>query len=111
LNEGYGEVNKGTVQIELTGQQFAEIKEKVEHMSIGIKTISEGLNKVQQSSQSMSENIEHIAAVSEETAAGSEEISTAVLQQNQSLDNISVSAKTLTSMVERMNNLIKKFEL
>lgn len=111
LNEGYGEVNKGTVQIELTGQQFADIKEKVEHMSIGIKTISESFNKVQQSSQSMSENIEHIAAVSEETAAGSEEISAAVLQQNQSLDNISVSAKMLTSMVERMNNLIKKFEL
>jgi methyl-accepting chemotaxis protein len=111
LNEGYGEVNKGTVQIELTGQQFADIKEKVEHMSFGVKTISESLNKVQQSSQSMSENIEHIAAVSEETAAGSEEISAAVLQQNQSLDNISVSAKMLTSMVERMNNLIKKFEL
>ncbi|MGG7619191.1 methyl-accepting chemotaxis protein [Bacillus coreaensis] len=111
LNEGYGEVNKGTVQIELTGQQFADIKEKVEHMSISIKNISESFNKVQQSSQSMSENIEHIAAVSEETAAGSEEISAAVLQQNQSLDNISVSAKMLTSMVERMNNLIKKFEL
>jgi methyl-accepting chemotaxis protein len=111
LNEGYGEVNKGTEQIELTGQQFADIKEKVEHMSIGITKISESFNKVQQSSQSMSENIEHIAAVSEETAAGSEEISAAVLQQNQSLDNISVSAKMLTSMVERMNNLINKFQL
>lgn len=111
LNESYSEVNKGSEQIELSGQQFAEIKEKVEEMSTGVKKISSSFNKVKQSSQDMSENIEHIAAVSEETAAGSEEISAAIIQQNQSIDNISISAKMMTSMVARMNNLIKKFQL
>ncbi|WP_158318884.1 methyl-accepting chemotaxis protein [Robertmurraya kyonggiensis] len=111
LQSGFSEVNKGTKQLEGTGLQFAEIKEKVSEMYSGVKMISSTLTDFQQSSQEMNENIEDIAAISEESAASSEEISAAIVEQTAALDTIAGSAKNLTDMVERMNQLIKKFKL
>lgn len=110
LQSGFSEVNKGTKQLESTGLQFAEIKEKVSEMYSGVKMISSTLTDFQQSSQEMNENIEDIAAISEESAASSEEISAAIVEQTAALDTIAGSAKNLTDMVERMNQLIKKFK-
>lgn len=111
LNVGYGEVTRGTEQIERTGHQFSEIKEKVSQMSEGVKVISSILVKFQRSSQDISSNIEDIAAISEQSAASSQEISAATVEQAASLDVISDSAKNLTAMVERMNRLIQRFKV
>jgi methyl-accepting chemotaxis protein len=111
LQVGFSEVNKGTEQIESTGQQFAEIKEKVSQMSSGVKRISSTLIDFQQSSYKMNQNIEDIAAVSEESAASSQEMSAAIIEQTASIDTISESAKVLTDTVERMNGLIHRFKL
>jgi methyl-accepting chemotaxis protein len=111
LQIGYGEVSKGSEQINSTGEQFGEIKEKVSQMSTGVKMIASTLIKFKQSSQEMNENILDIVAISEESAAASEEIAASVVQQTGSLDMIAGSTKKLTDMVERMNGLINKFKL
>ena len=111
LQHGYERVSKGSEQIEKTGNHFAEIKEKVAEMTRGVQHISAVFHNFQQASQEMNENIEQIAAISEESAAGSEEVSAAMLEQNQSIGNISDSAKMLAKLAERMNMMIKKFQL
>lgn len=111
LNDGFIEVNKGTEQIELTGKQFTNIKEKVAEMSGRVKMISSIFTQFQRSSKEITESVENIAAISEEAAAGSEEISASVLQQSQTIDNIASNAKKMTNMVERMNEMIRKFKL
>ncbi|NRD79745.1 methyl-accepting chemotaxis protein [Bacillus sp. BRMEA1] len=111
LQNGYNEVSKGSAQIESSGQQFAEIKEKVSQMSSGVKMISSTLVKFNHSSQEMNQNIVDIAAITEESAAASEEIAAAVVQQAASLDMISGSTQRLTEMVERLNGLINRFKL
>lgn len=111
LNDGYAEVDKGTEQMELTGESFSSIKASVEEMTEKISTISQIFQIIEKSSGEINESVEQIAAVSEESAAGSEEISASVHEQTQSVDNISSSAKQLMSMVERMNMLIQRFQL
>lgn len=111
LNDGYAEVDKGTEQMELTGESFSAIKTNVEEMTDKISTISQIFQVIEKSSGEINESVEQIAAVSEESAAGSEEISASVHEQTQSVDNISSSAKQLMDMVERMNTLIQRFQL
>lgn len=111
LNQGYVEVNKGTDQIELTGKQFYEIKEKVADMSSKVKTISTVFTKVQKASEEINESVENIAAISEESAAGTQEISASVYEEKKFIENISTSSIKLTKMVEKMNEMIKQFKL
>ncbi|OMP66654.1 methyl-accepting chemotaxis protein [Domibacillus epiphyticus] len=111
LNNGYTEVSKGSENMELTGQNFASIKERVEEMADKVNDISSVFDTIERSSKEINESVEQIAAISEESAAGSEEISATVLEQAQSVDTISQSAKKLTGMVEQMNAMIQKFKL
>ena len=111
LNNGYTEVDKGTKQMELTGESFSSIKTNVEEMTEKITTITQIFDTIEKSSEEINESVEQIAAVSEESAAGSEEISASVHEQTHSVDNISLSAKELMGMVERMHTLIQRFKL
>ncbi|OAS87623.1 methyl-accepting chemotaxis protein [Metabacillus litoralis] len=111
LYSGFQKVNEGTEQIQLTGQYFSEIKDKITDMTNRVKNISSAFNYFEKTSHEINQSVEHIAAISEESAAGSEEISAAVYQQTQSIDNISTSAYTLSNMVVRMNEMISKFKV
>ncbi|MDT8862986.1 methyl-accepting chemotaxis protein [Alkalihalobacillus sp. MEB130] len=111
LNDGFHEVNKGREQIEVSGQSFFEIKQKISDMAEGIKEISDTLAYFEDTSREISTSVEQIAAISEESAAGSEEISASVNEQVKTIDHISTSAKTLATMSERMNEIIKQFRL
>ncbi|WP_226671183.1 methyl-accepting chemotaxis protein [Metabacillus litoralis] len=111
LDTGFKQVYEGTEQIQLTGQYFSEIKEKVTDMTHRVKNISTIFTQFEKSSQDINNSVENIASISEQSAAGSQEISAAVHEQSQSIDNINTSANTLSEMVERMNQLISRFKV
>lgn len=111
LDTGFKQVNEGTEQIQLTGQYFSEIKEKVTDMTHRVKNISTIFTQFEKSSQDINNSVENIASISEQSAAGSQEISAAVHEQSQSIDSINTSANTLSEMVERMNQLISRFKV
>ncbi|MBM7604870.1 methyl-accepting chemotaxis protein [Metabacillus crassostreae] len=111
LDTGFKQVNEGTEQIQLTGQYFSEIKEKVTDMTHRVKNISTIFTQFEKSSQDINNSVENIASISEQSAAGSQEISAAVHEQSQSIENINTSANTLSEMVERMNQLISRFKV
>lgn len=111
LIKGFEEVNKGTKQLEQTGKSFIEIKENIEEMNNRVSHISTAFGQFYTSSQHINDAVSNIAAITEETAAGSEEISASALEQSQSIDSISISTKELKTMVDHMNELIKKFKL
>ena len=111
LVKGFEEVNKGTKQLEQTGKSFIEMKENIEEMNNRVSHISTAFGQFYTSSQHINDAVSNIAAITEETAAGSEEISASALEQSQSIDSISISTKELKTMVDHMNELIKKFKL
>lgn len=111
LIKGFEEVNKGTEQLEQTGKSFIEIKNNIEEMNSRVSHISVSFGQFYTSSQHINDAVSNIAAITEETAAGSEEISASALEQSRSIDSISTSTKELKTMVDHMNELIRKFTL
>ncbi|MBU8877593.1 HAMP domain-containing protein [Bacillus sp. FJAT-29790] len=111
LQTGYSQVEKGTGQIQLTGETFKKIYEAVNLMSINVNDISTNLADVADSSAVMNQSIENIAAVSEQSAAGIEQTSAAITQTNHSMEEISDNVQSLSSLADQMNTMISRFKL
>lgn len=111
LQTGYVQVEKGTEQIQLTGQTFQKIYEAVNSMSTNVSDISRSLEQVSINSSHMNQSIGNIAAVSEESAAGIEQTSASMAQTNHSMEEISDNAQSLLQLAEQLNEMIAKFKL
>ena len=73
LREGYVEVEKGTNQIQTTGEAFNDIQKAVQDMVVKIQTVTSNLASISASGKEMDASIKEIAAVAEESAAGIEQ--------------------------------------
>ncbi|MDY0407464.1 methyl-accepting chemotaxis protein [Paracerasibacillus soli] len=111
LNNGYIEVEKGTTQIETTGETFNEISSAVTEMVQSIHSVTKNLSEMATNSQKMNGAIEEIASVSEQAAAGVEQTAASVQQVNGSMDEVAESSGQLSNMSEELNNLVSKFKL
>ncbi|MCM3705834.1 MULTISPECIES: methyl-accepting chemotaxis protein [Cytobacillus] len=111
LQTGYVQVEKGTEQIQLTGQTFQRIYEAINSMSANVSDISSSLEQVSINSSHMNQSIGNIAAVSEESAAGIEQTSASMAQTNHSMEEISDNALSLSELAEQLNEMIAKFKL
>ncbi|WP_428909725.1 methyl-accepting chemotaxis protein [Niallia sp. Krafla_26] len=111
LKEGYKEVEKGSVQIETTGQTFNDISNQVTEMVNGIKIISTNLSDIASTSQEMSSSIQEIAATAEESAAGIEQTAASVQQANSTMEEVAGSSNQLAKLAEELNGLVRQFKL
>lgn len=111
LQTGYAQVEKGTGQIQLTGETFQKIYQAVNLMSKNVNDISSNLEQVSENSALMNRSIENIASVSEESAAGIEQTSAAMTQTNHSMEEISDNAQSLSELADQLNSMISKFKL
>ncbi|MFC2947690.1 methyl-accepting chemotaxis protein [Virgibacillus sediminis] len=111
LQNGYAEVEKGTGQIQSTGETFGRINEAVSDMVSRIQTVTSNLADMSATSQEMSSSIEEIAAVSEESAAGVEQTSAAAQQTSSSMEEVSANSEDLAQLAEELNGLVRSFKL
>lgn len=111
LQTGYSQVEKGTGQIQLTGETFQKIYIAVDLMSKNVNEISINLEQVSENSTIMNQSIENIASVSEESVAGIEQTSATMTQTNHSMEEISDSAQSLSELADQLNAMISKFKL
>lgn len=111
LQEGYDEVEKGTVQINTTGETFNQISSSVSSMVNHIQSISENLSVIAVKCQEMNSSIEEIASFSEESAASVEETSAATQQINSSMEEVAGSSEQLTKLAEELNQIVRQFKI
>ncbi|MYL20920.1 HAMP domain-containing protein [Halobacillus litoralis] len=111
LESGYEEVDRGTKQIEVTGETFHRIHNSVSDMSGRVGEISNHLSDIAVNSQQMNQSIEEIAAVSEESAAGVEQVAASSQQTTSSMEEVSHSARQLSELSEQLNDEIQQFKL
>lgn len=111
LEDGYIEVEKGTSQIEATGETFNNITASVTIMVNSMKTISEHLSDMAANSQEINSSIEEIASISEESAAGVEQASAASEEASSTMEEVAGSAEQLATLAEELNGLIRQFKL
>lgn len=111
LEEGYSEVEKGTMGIETTGKTFETIHISISEVVDKIQGVAMRLYEIDQECIKMNNSIDDIASVSEESAAGIEQTAASVQQTSSSMEEIAGSAEQLSSLSEDLNHLIKRFKL
>ncbi|MFD2215468.1 methyl-accepting chemotaxis protein [Metabacillus endolithicus] len=111
LQEGYGEVKKGTAQITKTGETFQNISYAVNEMISKIKTITINLEDISQDGQMMNASIQEIASVSEESAAGIEQTAATIDLARSSMEEVAQSSSYLAKLAEELNGLVLKFKV
>ncbi|KGR79676.1 methyl-accepting chemotaxis protein [Ureibacillus sinduriensis] len=111
LQIGYHEVEKGTNQIQTTGESFTVIYQSIKQMSQNIETITSNLTGMTVQSRKMNDVIEGIAAVSEESVAGVEETAASTEQTSSSMEEVARSSEELSKLAETLNTQVRKFKL
>ncbi|MFL2078878.1 methyl-accepting chemotaxis protein [Marinilactibacillus psychrotolerans] len=111
LETGYEQVEKGTIQIQKTGETFNKISSSVESMGNAIKEISNRLAGNRSTTKNMSTNIEEIAGLSEQSAAGIEQTSATAQQTTSTMQEVSSSSEELANLAEKLSNLVERFKI
>lgn len=111
LQDGYLEVEKGTNQIEATGETFNKISMSVKDMVSNVQTISGLLSVMATNSHEINNSIEEIASISEESAAGVEQASAASQQASSTMEEVAGSSEQLATLAEELNGLVHRFKL
>ncbi|MDQ0215905.1 methyl-accepting chemotaxis protein [Oikeobacillus pervagus] len=94
-----------------------EAIEKFNRIIQSTKEITPQMNDISSTAQQMSASIQEVTAtantlanIAQENAATSEEVATSTEEQLASMEEISASAQTLTTMAEKLNQLIFRFK-
>ena len=110
LEDGYNEVNTGTLQMAQTGQNFNAINDAIKQMVEKIEYVTNTLSDVTNESVLINTSIEEIASVAEESAAGIEQTAASSEQSASSMNEISSSANTLAELAESLNKEVSHFK-
>ena len=110
LEDGYNEVNTGTLQMAQTGQNFNAINDAIKQMVEKIEYVTNTLSDVNNESVLINTSIEEIASVAEESAAGIEQTAASSEQSASSMNEISSSANTLAELAESLNKEVSHFK-
>ena len=111
LEQGYGEVEKGALQITTTNATFHHIADAIEAIATNIEGMSSELDDVVHNTVTINKSIDEMAAISEQSAAGIQETSATIEQSSSSMEEIKQSAEHLAEMAEQLNSLIRRFSL
>lgn len=111
LEQGYGEVEKGALQITTTNATFHHIADAIEAIATNIEGMSSELDDVVHNTVTINKSIDEMAAISEQSAAGIQETSATIEQSSSSMEEIKQSAEHLAEMAEQLNSLIRRFAL
>ncbi|WP_186576093.1 methyl-accepting chemotaxis protein [Aquibacillus kalidii] len=111
LTEGYEQVEQGTKQIKVTGQEFEKIDQSVGQMVREISGITKNLTDIAGNSNDINASIENIASVSEESAAGVEETTASVQQIANLIGDISSNATSLEELSVELEEMVKLFKV
>lgn len=111
LRNGYEEVERGTLQVNLSNETYQEISNAIIELGITTKGIASKLTHIQSESKQIDNAIENIAAVTEESAASSQETAATIEEVASSMDEISVQAQQLATSADELEILVKQFKL
>lgn len=111
LKNGYSEVEKGTSQIQITGDTFTDIKEAVTTMANNTQMVTDNLSDMASRSKDMNNSLEEIASISEESAAGIEQTTASAQQTSSSMEEMSASSEELAKLADELNSLVHQFKI
>ncbi len=111
LQVSYTEVEKGSEQIEATGESFSHINDSIQTMVGKIHSIVQQLKQIDENSMNMYRSVDEIAAVSEESAAAIEETAASAEEMNNAMEQVALSIHDLDQLSKELERDIQKFKI
>ncbi|WP_226669247.1 methyl-accepting chemotaxis protein [Metabacillus litoralis] len=111
MTGGMNAVDQGMIMVRKTGNSFEEIVHMISDVSSQSQEVSAIVEEVNASTQSMVALIEGIANISVQSAGNSDSAIVSVVQQNATMNGITVSSEELSSKASELQELVKKFKV
>lgn len=111
LATGYGLVEEGSNQIQLTGEAFEKIYTSVTGIVKQIDKISSNMGNISETSREINQSLVKIATISEGVVAGVEETAASIEESNSSMDGILERAGHLEKLADGLNVHVKQFQV
>lgn len=105
------EVEVGTIQIQATNENLAEIISAMEDLRDKNAQMAANLNQISENTVEINSQISEIASVSEESAAGVEETSASTQEINSSMDEIANKSEGLQHIATVLDTLVQQIHL
>ncbi|MED0685854.1 methyl-accepting chemotaxis protein [Anoxybacillus ayderensis] len=97
--------------IETTTEAFAQIENKVHHITTDIQALVVGMNESKELGKNVLQNVESISAVVEQSAAGSEQIAASMVEQLEAFKKMSEKVTTLRQLTDDLQQTMAKFQM
>lgn len=111
LHAGYAAVEKGSIQMNETGQAFDDIKHSITDMVENVSHIVDDLSKIKTETADMQKSVDDIAAVSEESAAAVEQTAASAEETSTSMEEVARSADELRQLSQTLEDNVNYFKL
>ena len=111
MNEGIGEVQKGTEVANVAGQSFAAIASHIENVSDQIHDISAAIEQMASGSQQIVNSVKSIAEISKAATGQTQTVSAATEEQSASIQEIASSSTDLSNMAANLQAIVSKFRI
>ncbi|WP_052144933.1 methyl-accepting chemotaxis protein [Halalkalibacter okhensis] len=105
------EVGEGIEIVDNTGHRFDEIEQGIEEVFTKIQAVTSLVTSLSIGTDKMFSTMTIVKEVAIETAAGTENVSAATEEQVASMQDITSSASSLSSMAEELQRLIRTFKV
>lgn len=99
------------MSVDTTKKAFDDIANAIYGIVDKFKMVNESVAKMQDDNNEVIRSIQHISSVSQETAASSQEMSATSESQIKSFAELQEASKSLNSLVNDLDNRIKKYKL
>lgn len=111
IQKGVGAVDKGIDVVQNTGASFTNILNAFEKVTDQMAIISQKANAINNDSSNVLGNMSDVLETSKTVSFSTQSVASAVQEQTASMEEISSSAYSLTDIVERLENTVKRFKL
>lgn len=111
MEQGTQEVNKGTVAISATGDQFENIVNLVGGLNSQIQSIGTAAGKLQGASVTMVDSVQNIKEMSQNTSNNIQTISSTTEEQSATMEQLASASIDLTHLAERLSDTVSQFKL
>lgn len=105
------DVENQNLAVLITEENFEKLNHSIENIIEKISAMNKNIESMLSSSNLLTSNIQNISYVAEESAASTEEVNASVATQLNDIQNVKSQADELYNLAQRLEELIKKFEI
>ncbi len=104
-------INEQSENVESTGRGFGEVERGIEESIYGVKTINNGIEKMDEARVNVVDIVQNLTAIAQENAASTEETSASVEEVNMTIQNLEEETIKLKEIASHLDAFMDNFKI